>query len=553
MKVKKVINILKENIVSIWGFVLTFLISGVWFFQDGYILMTDLVHGPNREYLWNSSTILMNAVLYAGDFISAEFSSKFVYFSTFIVLYFAGVNLAKNFTKEKYLQILAGSFTVLNLFVYERILYGQVGVVLALAFCTFFFAYIYKIHFKFEDKNNNILLAGLFGGLAIDSSLHVVFFLGFTLSVFSVFKLSELYKNDLLNFKNFINILLQNILILIISIFVNLGFIINSFLGRNDTLQFTSSRITSLDLTAFQTAGVNIFEKLFNVLMLTGFWGREQKRFIDITDNPLWFIAFLPFVFIIIIGLYKIYLTFRSAINKSFFYICISFLLIVPFLSIATSLPFLDFLYKYIPFYSGLREPQKWTMLLIPVYIVAIIFGLKQKQSLENTVSNNVIATFFMIILFIFNYRFLFGMWGQMKAVEYPESWYKINQIIEKENIEKYSQKCIGKNLFLPWHLYLSFPFAENVIANPSSVFFSCPFIGGTNMEFGNIFDNNLNDNTNKYGHWLFENSKFPPPENTNFIVVSKTVDYERYNWLKESVFIEKIFEDADVLLYRVK
>ncbi len=544
----QIFKILEKNIISIWGFILVFLISGIWFFQKGYILMTDLVGGPHREYLWNSSTILMNAILYLGDFIGSEFSSKFIYVFTFLVLYFSGVYLAKVFTDDKYLQILLGSFSILNLFVYERILYGQIGVVLASAFCALFFASIYKLYFINENfKAREIILTGVVGGLAIDSSLHTVFFLAFVLLVFFIVDLFEKYKNKIFTFKFFLNLIYKNILIFSVSIFVNIGFIINSFLGRNDTLSFAASRIGNLDLVAFQTAGQNIFEKIFNIYMLTGFWGREQKRFLDITDNPLWFIGFLPFMFLIIFGIYKMYKE-----NKKLFYICFLFLIFVPILAIATSVPILDIMYKYIPFYSGLREPQKWAMLLAPVYIIAIIFGIKSLKNILN-ISQNILISFFICMLFIFQFRFLFGIWGQMRAVQYPESWYKVDEIVKSENLKKYNKECVDENLFLPWHLYTSFPFTKNVVANPAGIFFSCKTITGTNMEFGDIFDNNKNNTTDKYGYWLFENNKSAPPKNTNFIIVSKAVDWERYHWLKENTFVENIFEDGNVVLYRVK
>jgi hypothetical protein len=579
--IKKIRGSFLQNLACIWGITLTFLIGGIWFFQNGYIVMTDLTHGPGREYAFNSSTILMNIILYLGDFISYEFSSKFIYIFTFLLLYFAGVHLAKNFTENKYLQSFIGTFSVMNLFVYERTLYGQVGVTLACGFLILFFSYLCKIYFtetkietylKKENRGveeqekkgkeikqernlaspnfaqkvffQNILLAGIFAGLAIDSSIHVVFFIIFILVIFFIAEISKIYKNNLFNFKVFLKLSLENVYIFLISLLVNIGFIINTFLGKNQILDFTNSKISNLDLNAFQTVGNNIFEKLFNVLLLTGFWGREQKRFLDITDNPLWFIAFLPFIFLFIFALYKLYLN-----NKKLFFICISFILLIPILAVATSISHLDFLYKYIPFYNGLREPQKWTMLLIPVYSILIIFGIKNIKN----ISQNILISFFFLILFLFQNKFLFGFWGQMKSVEYPESWYKVNQIIENNNLEKFGQKCKRENLFLPWHLYLSFPFTQNVIANPANSFFTCKTIVGTNMEFGGVFDNNLNDASNKYGFWIFENNKNAPPESLEYIIVAKSVDWERYNWLKENSFVENIFEDENMILYKVK
>ena len=49
------------------------------------------------------------------------------------------------------------------------------------------------------------------------------------------------------------------------------------------------------------------------------------------------------------------------------------------------------------------------------------------------------------------------------------------------------------------------------------------------------------------------ENNKNAPPESLEYIIVAKSVDWERYNWLKENSFVENIFEDENMILYKVK
>ena len=525
---EKFLKKLEENIVSIFGLFLAFFILGKIIFQKGFVFFTDFVHGPNVKYIFSANNIFINSELYLFDFISPEFSSKIIFFTTILLLYFAGSFFAKNFTDNKYLQIFAGSFAVLNLFVYERILYGQIGVTLSLAFYIFFLSFLVKSSNQSLEKQKSfyVLSSGIFAGLALDSSLHSIFFILFTLFVFFIF-------NN--NFKeNFI----KSISIIIIAILVNSYFFINIFLGKNETLNFVNSKISASDFLAFQTVGSNIFHKIFNLLFLTGFWGREQMRFLDITDNPIWFLGFLPFAFLIIFGIYKMYKQ-----NKKFFNISISFIIFVPILATATSINFLSFLYKFIPFYSGLREPQKWAMILVPIYILAIIFAVKNIKN----ISEKSLSIILILLLIIFQNKFLFAFSSQMHAANFPESLQKVNEVINKEE-----SKCESKNLFLPWHLYLSFPFTKNVVANPANYFFTCKFVTGTNMEFGGIFDNNLNKESNEYGYWLFENNENLPPENTKFIVVAKTLDWERYNWLAEKIYLQKIFEDENIILYKV-
>jgi hypothetical protein len=105
----------------------------------------------------------------------------------------------------------------------------------------------------------------------------------------------------------------------------------------------------------------------------------------------------------------------------------------------------------------------------------------------------------------------------------------------------------------LPWHLYLSFPFTQKISVNPAKVFFTCPIIIGTNMELGQVYDNNFDKESNDFGYWLFDDNKNAPPPNLNFIIISKTVDWqENLDLIKDNEFIQKLEENEDYVLYQV-
>jgi hypothetical protein len=135
-----------------------------------------------------------------------------------------------------------------------------------------------------------------------------------------------------------------------------------------------------------------------------------------------------------------------------------------------------------------------------------------------------------------------------MRPVEYPKSFYEVDKIIKENDVN-----CNKTNLFLPWHLYQSFPFTGKIIASPSKVFFQCRFVQGTNMEFAQVFDNNFTNQEQGYGYWLLNAYDDTPPANTGYIVLVKTLDWEDYDWLDENEFVEKVLENEELVLYKVR
>jgi hypothetical protein len=131
-----------------WGLFLTFLITCTFIFKPGYVFFTDLVHGPNRDNAWTGSGLLLqSSIVFFDKIFGSEISIKLIYFLSIFFIYFVGVFLVKQLTENKYIQVFIGSFALMNLFVYERILYGQLGVVLAYAFYVLFFVYLLRVFY----------------------------------------------------------------------------------------------------------------------------------------------------------------------------------------------------------------------------------------------------------------------------------------------------------------------------------------------------------------------------------------------------------------------
>jgi hypothetical protein len=524
---------------NLFGLLLILLISFPILFKPGYVFFTDFVSGPGRDSSLGNFNTLLNLFLQVGNWMGAgDWFSKGIFVFSFGILYFAGRSLARNFTKDEIIASLVGAFSMLNLFIYERSLYGQIGITIGLGMLIFSLSYFIK-YWKLEgDKNLNLVLTGLFFGLAIDFAPHYLFIGGLSLlltyfafcgkgqAAVSWTKLLAIY---------------------ILGLAINVYSIAHQFLSSGNLLN-TTSRISELDYQAFQTVGTGIFHKLTNVLLLTGFWGREQKRFIDVTDSPLWYLFFLPILAVVILGLWQAYKK-----DLRVFWLCISSLVLGVLLSVATSLSWLRWLYE-IPMYSSLREPQKWVGIVLVTYLIALVYGL---AFVKEKVGKLWTIFFFLLFLLAFNFRMLFGFVWQVEPTQYPESWYRINNFfnqalhLQKNAFQKSS--CDGVILSLPWHLYLSLPFTQRVVANPSESFFDCPTVSGSNMEYGNIFDSNYSEETSKYGYWIFNNNQSAPPSDLKFILLIKTVDWEKYLWLNERATVEKVEENQDWVLYKVR
>jgi hypothetical protein len=529
----------KNNLSLCFGLFLVFIISTPFLFKGGYVAYVDLIHGPHTNYNWLSPQVLMNSFLYLSDFISPAFASRAILSLVLLLIYFAGRYLAKTFTDNQLTLTAGASFSVLNLFVYERVLYGQFGVVLAYAFLMLLTAQLFNM---FKSRNfdwKDILLAGLFGGLAIDSSMHAVFMVGFVALVAWLF--FGFRREDLSWTKSGTVVAI----ILTISLLVNSVWIYGAISGKTTIGGFVSSNITNQDLVAFQTSGNSLLGKVGNVVFLSGFWGKDQQRFVDVTTAPFWWVGFLPFIFLFVYGLMLLWRNDR----KIFAWLLTLWAGAVT-LSVASSVTWLLWIYKYVPFYSGLREPQKWVMVVMIVYLLLAVYALEELRKQKET---NLLTYLFIFLLCLVQVRFFFGFWGQVRTFQFPENWYRLDSYLVQNISADEKGYCGNRTLVLPWHLYMSYPFVQKITANLAMYFFTCPVIYGTNMEYGGIFDNSVEGTRDPYGKWLFVDKALPPPKNIQFIILFKTVDWEKYLWLEENSYLQKIEDNADFVLYKVK
>ncbi len=96
----------------------------------------------------------------------------FITITLFIVL-MGTKKIAENFLNNKWLVFIVSLFGLFNPFIYDRIMYGQIGVVLAFGLMCLCFGYMLK--YLTTRKNKNLVYAGIFVGLSLIFSKHFLF------------------------------------------------------------------------------------------------------------------------------------------------------------------------------------------------------------------------------------------------------------------------------------------------------------------------------------------------------------------------------------------
>ena len=555
-----------------------------WFFSSGYLFFTDFVFGPNINLDWRNGPIAYNIFISVFSlFFSPDFLEKFFIAAVLFTALLGGGKIAQNFTDDKLLIFIVSLFALFNPFVYDRLMYGQGWMVLAFGFLCFAVGYLIN-----NQKRNHILLAGLFSGLAISFSSQFLFFVGLIYLLFLA--LIYFQKKEIESKEIFKNVAISFLIIFILNLSLALG----AFLKDDGVSKFVQLGIQKQDLIVFQTAGKTGGEALKNVLMMSGFWGKEQYRYIDLTKfKENWgrsFYLLLPLI------LWGVFIAFKNGKSKfqisnvksnpkskaqisnqtqnqnynakvknlNLRHLAIGLIIvyiIAVVLAVGIRLPIAReityWLFDNIPFYKGLRETQKWAALIVLVYAVFLAIGVRELFSKKIIQNNAFINKMFLSgIIIMQTPLLLWGLGGQVKPIQYPNDWREINEFIKLESYKVESKKCDDKILFLPWHMYMSFKWIGAIVANPANRFFDCPVISGTNMEFGGIYDNSQSKEGRAVQLWLASRGRTDfltaGSFGVKYIILAKEVDWQNYLWLNFNPQVKLIKETEMIILYEV-
>ncbi len=539
--VKKISTFLKEYLP--YFFVVLLVLFPV-FIKPGYILLTDFVFGPHIPLSLEDGWFLPRVVFRALSwFIPADIVQKIFFTATLGTVLFGGYRLAKSFTNNAYVVFLVALFSLCNPFVYDRIMYGQVGVVIGLGAFLIILSTLVRYYEHLEYKE--IVYFGIASGIGILFSAQIVFFI---IPVCTIWAVIFLKKWRMQKFWYGIKMLGGGIIIIAV---IN-GTWLFPELYSGKTASFVNQGIQTQDFEAFKTAGDTPGEVITNVALMSGFWGKDQYRYIDITDFPrTWGKSFIFLIPIFVLGFWTMI---KDRARRGFLFLLIVLYLVAFLLALGVSVPYVDgityFLLDNLPMYASMRDTQKWVMVIIAVYGIILAFGLQNIFKHCRDKISAVMATFALSIIVIFQApTMLFGFWGQLQPVMYPESWYTV-----QENVICAEGETM---LFLPWHLYMYYTWSEQVIASPAELFFDCPIIQSQSVEWGHVGNYQDMQNAEQVVAWIYSRGTLNIQEaliqkGVRYIVLVKEVDWETYDWLHTHKDLMLLYDMPHVRVYRI-
>jgi hypothetical protein len=209
--------------------------------------------------------------------------------------------------------------------------------------------------------------------------------------------------------------------------------------------------------------------------------------------------------------------------------------------------------YVHLPFFALMREPQKFLMLL--VLALAVFFG----RGIEYVATSNFFTSRFANVAMTavlgvalplgYTANIFGGLDGQLSSSSVPVAYQQADAMMGTG---------AGNILYLPWHLYMSYPFTGNrIVANIAADEFRRTVIAGDNVEAGDIESQSSSPRSNYLQQLFTDGARITQfgalvaPLGVQYVVLAKTVDWGRYAWLANQSDLEEVFDSSSLEVWR--
>lgn len=535
--------------------VLTLLIMGVErIYQEGAIFLLDYVFYPVENlsvFFWRNT--LFHFVFEWGMWLFGHaLFSKIFFFLTIFASGRLGYRLTQNIIKlfdlsaqyETPLLICGILLLLINPVLYERMI-TQPGVYAAMVLLWYGLLYLLKT--ITTSKLSCFARAGLFFGLSVSFSAHMVFFAGLVSFLYLVFFL----KNK--------KIWLGFCILALMTIFPNLNWLIWGFIGSGSVVTNTIATFNQANIEAFLSNALSPLSLELTNLTLRGFRGERYRHFILPGDsNPLRWIFSLLLLISSIAG----YVLHFAQHRQKVLYLSLMALFARIFgcgISSSRFWSLNQWIYDHIPFYIGLREPQKWIGLLLFPRAIGIILLMSQLLSLldelrpeVNTRIKQGIVVVILVLFLIGNTPILLnGFSGQLQLTDYPTTYqdYKVSHL--SGDIQK------GKILIFPWHSYIRCPWTKRIISNPMKAYLGGypELITSDNIEVNGLYTNSISEQSKDIEKFLqTKNLSLLKQHNISTILMMQECgDFHNYDYLVGMTGLQKVFSGSELSSYSIK
>jgi len=460
-----------------------FFCTGVVLWQllaSGYVLTLDMIFGPHVNLARSAGDLLNTAPMwYLLSFVTyvlgGWITQKILLVAIFFLLFYLPLRFfRKIFGIENThgAEYVASILFAINPFVYERFLAGQWAVLFGYALLIPFTAYLIGFCKEWNYKNFlKLLVAIILIGVV---STHIL--------IMSVIVTTLAFVTNFIVRKFNLSFLKMGLLLGAAVLVCSSYWLVPAVLSKTTPLTTFGPEHWEV----FKTAGSGHFGTLGNVLMLHGFWGEHEEwitRFVLPKEGGWVFGTAITLLFLLVlVGIYS-GLKDKKIRNTTIFMGGVMFLAVIFSCSIGEGI-FRNlnlWIFEHVSFWKGFRDTEKWSALVALGY--ALFVGLGSVKILSYFTQAKYKITILCILLAIplfITPMMLFGFAGQLKAVQYPQSWSEVNNVLKQD------RNC--RALFLPWHEYYSLKFNDDILTGVvARSYFNCDIVEGQNMELGGI------------------------------------------------------------------
>ncbi len=209
--------------------------------------------------------------------------------------------------------------------------------------------------------------------------------------------------------------------------------------------------------------------------------------------------------------------------------------------------------YDHVPFFSIMREPQKFLMLLALAYAVLFGWGVERLSQVDISPSRSgaiMTAAFLGVVLPLGYCSTVFdGLAGQVTRSPLPSAYQRADVLMGTG---------AGNILDLPWHLYMEYPFTNGrVVINVAPTTFRRNVISGDNVEGVGVATQSTSPRS-AYLEQLYENGNrtrvfgaLVAPLGVQYVVLAKAVDWASYSWLNDQIDLKLLLDDRSLEVWR--
>jgi hypothetical protein len=544
-------------------------------YKSGHIFLLDMTWGPAidlADYMSSGVgpafplTLLLKllSLVFSVALIQKIVLTLILFLSGWLMYRLAKSLKVETLQRSNLYATLSGTIYMINPWVYERLLAGHWLVLLGYAV----FPLLIKLFLKWREQ----LSIKSFIPLAILVSIYPIlsphWFYISTLFLLILFIISILTRNPsqppLILRGGAKKVIFVTLLFFTFFVLIN-SFWLTSFFSESAT--FTG--ISLGDFQAYQTQADATFGPFINGLSLYGFWSTDFALPKD--TLVFWWIYPLVLLGLSALGLYSLLSKERSLAagvsGRTERFLGLSLLIIFP-IALLLGVGFANeftrsittALYHILPGFKGLRETAKLFGLLSFCYALLVPLGAGRLAAMLSRLPSHFsqkalhMAMWLVVAVLVvaMSHSMFWGFAGQLKPADYPAGWFAVEDRLN-------SHPTVQTVLFLPWHGYMAMSFANyRTIHNPAPGFFSPAITAGKNID--NVFlketaqpewDDFLFRTLHGYAT-LDENIDFLQRKKISHVILAHEADWDRYGFLDEAVYLQKIFSDDNITLYAI-